>query len=85
MTKPNCQEIWNGELGHPIKREDDGSWRHGVYRTDVYRRETDNTYWQVFYRVSMDGETNELREGYASIDQVVPREITTIIFESAEG
>ncbi len=65
-----------------VSTNDDTSWRHGFYRTSVYHRETDGTYWSACYRVSTCGETNELREGTASILQVVPKQVTTTIYEA---
>ncbi len=53
-------------------RQADDSWRHGSYVTEVFRRESDSTFWKATYRLSTDGETNELREGLARIDQVEP-------------
>jgi hypothetical protein len=76
ITKPICEELFNKELGDPVHKEDDASWRHGSYRTEVYHRVLDNTYWQASYRVSTDGETHELREGIAEIVQVWPYEKT---------
>lgn len=78
MNKPTCQEIWDEELGDPISINHDASWRHGAYITDVYKRESDNTYWEVHYRRSTDGETNELEEGIAHISEVEPYEVKTI-------
>jgi len=54
------------------------TWRHGSEMETVYHREADNTYWRAIYRVSTDGETNELKEGNADIHQVKPRQITVI-------
>lgn len=59
-----------------VHREDDASWRHGSYRTEVYLRESDNTHWSTTYRLSTDGETNELLGGTATIVQVEPYQKT---------
>lgn len=80
MNKPTCQEIYDELLGDPVHTEDDASWRPGFYRTSVYFREEDKTYWMVGYRQSTCGETNELREGTAEITQVEPYEITTTAY-----
>lgn len=47
-------------------------WRHGVVRSAVFYRASDGTYWKVIYRVSTDGETNELADGTAGIFKVRP-------------
>jgi len=78
--KPTCEQIFDEGLGDPIYHEDDTSWRHGSYRTEVYFRASDSTHWQVKYRLSSDGETNELREGHAKITQVEPYEKTVILY-----
>jgi len=74
MPKPTCEQIINEELGEPIQTKND-PWRHGVTTTEVYHRKEDDTFWQVLYCVSSDGETNDLREGYATIMQVWPYEV----------
>lgn len=53
----------------------------GVYSKEVYHREADDTYWQVSYRMSTDGETNELRDGLAPIVSVYPHEIKTTVYK----
>ena len=78
LTTPTCKEIYNEELGDPVLREDDASWRHGSYRTEVYKRDSDNTFWRAFYCLSTDRETNGLREGDADIEQVWPIEVKRI-------
>ena len=79
ITKPTCAQICNEELEFK-HREIDDSWRHGVRRMDVYFRKQDSTYWLVEYRVSTDGETNELREGFATITQAESFEKTVISY-----
>ena len=76
ITPPTCAEICDEQLGQPVYRESDASWRHGTRETQVFHRSSDNTYWQAKFRLSADGETNELREGYATITQVEPFEKT---------
>lgn len=71
IIPPTCEEICEEEL-ESVEREIDNSWRHGCYIYEVYRRQSDDTYWAVSYRLSTDGETNELREGSAEISQVFP-------------
>lgn len=75
MQKPTCQDIANEE-GFKCVDEKLDTWRHGTHRVEVHLRESDQTYWSVGYRVSSDGETNELRDGYATIFQVEPYDVT---------
>ena len=82
MEKPTCEQLL--ELD-PTRRTVEDSWRHGTRVTEVYFRERDNTYWQAKYRLSTDGECNELREGYAKICQVVPRERTVTVYEPIDN
>jgi hypothetical protein len=70
IVPPTCKEIFNETGFECVERRDNAGWRHGHYRNEVYRREADSTLWSVCYRVSTDGETNELREGTAEISQV---------------
>ncbi len=77
MEKPTCEQLFDREGYYQVERKVDDGWRHGVYVTEVYLREWDRSYWMATYRLSTDGETNELREGLADIQQVSPREITT--------
>jgi len=72
MTPPTCEDLFNEEGFESVHREDDTSWRHGSYVFEVYHRLADDTYWSASYRQSTDGETNELREGFADIGQVEP-------------
>jgi hypothetical protein len=80
MDSPTCEELWNEEL--ELVKEDLAHWRHGTHKNQVYYREDDSTYWRASFRESTDGETNGLREGDASIEQVYPKTIQTIIFSS---
>lgn len=73
---PTCDELFNDEGVKSVLCEADASWRHGSYITEVFQREADGTFWEAFYRKSGDGETNELREGTASIRRVYPFETT---------
>jgi hypothetical protein len=79
MTPPTCKQLWNEELKR-VASEADPTWRHGSYMAEVFFREEDATFWQVEYRKSTDGETNELREGSASITQVYPHEVMTTVY-----
>lgn len=63
MTKlPTCEDLYNEDGYKSVYREADDSWRHGSYVTEVFERESDNTFWLVKYRLSTDGETHELRD-----------------------
>jgi hypothetical protein len=77
--KPTCEDLYEDTLTYKtVSRTTDDSWRHGSYVTQIYHRGSDNTYWEATYRLSSDGETNELREGFADITQVEPFETTVI-------
>lgn len=84
-TIPTCEELFDGDGFKSVHREADTSWRHGAYITQVFHREADGTYWEANYRLSTDGETNELREGSAEIREVVPVEKTVIVYRSAQS
>jgi hypothetical protein len=82
--KPTLDQIWEEELGDPVFSESDPSWRHGETRTEVYKRESDATFWMVHYRVSGDGEYNELREERDCMKepcQVFPHEVITTVYK----
>ena len=80
MDKPTCDDLLE-EVGYSeISRISDPSWRHGTRERAVYQRDSDNTLWAAEYRLSADGETNELREGLADIYQVAPKVIATTIY-----
>lgn len=76
VQKPTCEDLFEQDGFKDVHREADTSWRHGAYISEVFLRESDNTYWMANYRLSTDGETNELREGTAEIVQVEPFEKT---------
>ena len=80
METPTCEELFDEDGFKSVHREADDSWRHGSYISEVFLRESDNTYWRASYALSTDGETNELREGTASITQVAPKEVSTITY-----
>ena len=70
MKTPTCNELYDEIHGEPVHSKSDTSWRHGEYRTEVYHRKPDNTFWEVNYRRSTDGETNDFRDGEATIIEV---------------
>lgn len=84
MEKPTCEQAFNEELGESVYRDDDPSWRHGNYVTEVFFRKSDNTYWQFDYRQSGDGEYNGLRENEAHITQVEPYEATVTYYRAVK-
>jgi hypothetical protein len=81
MITPTCEELLEEDGLDMVHRESDASWRHGTYEYRVYHRVADDTYWSAAFRLSTDGETNELREGTAEINQVVPQQemVTTYV------
>lgn len=72
---PTCKQLFNQDGYESVYREDDATWRY-AYVTEVFKSETDETYWLASYCLSTDGETNELREGTADISQVEPYQVT---------
>ena len=78
--KPTCEELWNEELDE-ISHLSKTGWRHGTTETAVFYRKSDQTYWQAIYQLSTDCETNDLRDGYAIIRQVVPKEVMAVVYE----
>lgn len=82
IIAPTCQDIFEDKL--EAVHWDSAEWRHGVLRMEVYYRAEDDTYWRARYRVSTDGETNELREGLASIVRVWPSRVTAIEYTTSE-
>lgn len=84
IIKPTCEELFDEEL-ELVQRSVDDSWRHGVYVTEVYKRESDLTYWKATYSQSTSGETNGLREGCAVITRVFPREVIAVEYTEEES
>lgn len=81
MEAPTCEQLSDEEL-ECVATHSDTSWRHGTRETHVFKRETDGTFWEAKFRLSTDGETNELREGLAKIRQVFPKEKTVTVYEA---
>ena len=82
IVKPTHEELMDyGDEFKSVSREADDSWRHGSYITQVFNRKSDDTYWMVCYRLSTDGETNDLADETCAITQVNPKTIETIIYE----
>ena len=78
MHEPTCEDLFEEDGYESVHRDVDDSWRHGAYIGEVFKRESDGTYWLAAYCLSSDGETHGLREGDADITQVKPIEATTI-------
>ena len=79
---PTNEELCD-ELLESVRRTDQSGWRHGVDREEIFYREEDQTYWSVGYRVSTDGETHGLRDGYYTIYQVKPVKVEVIDYVKA--
>ncbi len=82
VIPPTQSELWQ-ERGldfelDSVWRGSDDDWRHGSTIEEVFRRDSDQTYWWVCYRKQTDGEYNGLRDGDYDICQVEPHEVTTI-------
>jgi len=76
VDKPTCAQMVDEEGLASVYREDDATWRHGAYVTEVFLRAADQTFWRAKYRRSADGETNGLADGSAKIVQVFPYDVT---------
>jgi hypothetical protein len=83
--KPTAEQLLDEDGLKSVHREADDSWRHGCYISEVFHRNSDNTYWMVNYRLSHDGETNGLRDGDYSLDQVEPFEKTVTDYRKVEA
>lgn len=84
MKEPTQEELLEEINLISVKREADDSWRHGCYITQVFHRLADDTYWEVNYDLSSDGETHGIREGYYDISQVRRIERIIIDYETIE-
>lgn len=80
MDAPTCEQLNDEDGFDRVSRISDASWRHGTRETQVFRRVADGTYWETTFRLSADGETNELAEGLARIRQVHPQEKMVTVF-----
>lgn len=75
IEAPSCEDLFN-EDGLEQVDEKTAPWRHGLWYYTVFRRQSDDTFWQAIYQVSSDCETHGLRDNEAEIFQVLPREVT---------
>lgn len=82
MNEPTCRDLFLEDGYESVHRDSDDSWRHGAYIGEVFKRESDGTFWLAAYCLSPDGETNGLREDDADITQVMPKEITAVKYVS---
>ena len=87
IVKPTCRELAESDDVEEsdfelVDTHSDNSWRHGTRETTIFRRISDNTFWQACYLLSTDRETNELRDGGADIAQVWPKQVTTVKYTS---
>ena len=74
MVPPTYDELW--EECDEIEETTIGHWRHGRIMKTVWQRPSDETYWLAKYRVSTDGESNDLRDGLREPIQVMPEMVT---------
>lgn len=81
MKEPTQDELLE-EVGIvTVHRESNDDWRHGSSIYEVFHRKSDDTYWEVSYRLSTDGEWHGLREDDYYITQVRPVEVTVLKYE----
>lgn len=85
MNAPTCGDLFQEELGDPVLRTADDSWRHGSVVSEVYERASDGTFWKAVYQRQTDGEYNGLREGDADITQVEPYAVVTVKYRPVEA
>ena len=89
MIKPTIDDVRNAYCEdhddfEEVYENADPSWRHGCYMTTVYKRLSDDTYWQVSWQRSGDGEYNSLRDkeiDTSDIVQVEPFSRTVIDYK----
>ena len=82
-TAPTREQILDEELTS-VQRSVDDDWRHGSSISEVFRRESDVSYWRVSFRVSTDGEYHGIREDDYDISQVFPVQVTTTQYKTTE-
>ena len=82
MIPPTCEQISEEDGVEVVDRQTDDSWRHGVRVKEVFHRPSDHSFWRVEYRLSTDGETNELADGTADISQVWPAQKLVTVYIS---
>jgi hypothetical protein len=72
IIQPPTKDDVYAEQIELVESHADPSWRHGCYMREVYHRASDDTYWQVSYQRTGDGEYNSLRDGDAEFERVYP-------------
>ena len=77
METPTKQELEGFKVVSAIS---DPSWRHGTRETHVFHRPADDTYWEVKFRLSSDGETNEFYSDEYEIKQVKPEQKVITVY-----
>lgn len=83
-NKPTQEELLDETGLKSVDRDFDDDWRHGGTVVEIFHREADNTYWQVCYRKSTDGEWNGLRENDYDCIEVMPVETTVVEYQPFE-
>lgn len=82
MVPPTAKEVWDGyndgDEYESVLNEIVSEWRHGIEVREVFRRESDGTFWEAHYRKQPDGFYHGLKEGDAGIAQVWPKTITIV-------
>ena len=84
IEQPTNEQMLDEDGLKCVERVADDSWRHGSYISQVFHRQSDNTYWAVSYELSTDGETHGLRDGDFNITQVYPHEVVSVVYKSAK-
>lgn len=82
MIKPTQEELFRTILKNKnfekVLDEVVETTRCGTINRCVFKRINDNTFWQVYYERSSDGEYNEFRDETVEIQQVEPFPVTII-------
>ena len=73
LNPPTQKELWaahceDSEDIESVQINNDTSYRHGCYVTEVFFRKTDATFWRINYTVDGTGDHNSLRDEKASVD-----------------
>jgi hypothetical protein len=86
ISKPTVKELvefycddYDDALFKQMQESSDTSWRHGCYMSTVFKRLSDETFWNVYWQLSDDHETNTFRDSEISINditQVKPIKVT---------
>jgi len=76
LPNPEAQDLWRGDLGHPIKTDYIHMKGHGEWCTNIYHRQEDNTYWSISYlleeKPGMWGQSRAFRDTRSKPYQVHP-------------